>query len=200
MRSPLLAVVFILMMLTRVDASPVLGPFLPPTVNERIVESGFAALRNEVSLPLAPEYCLTLVRLVLEDALGLEPLGLYARWRTHITPRPAGDDYAPWARDMERSLRAAGMEVPMPRGGGPGADVDRYVVLDLALLQPGDLLFRWDSPDPRGHVGILMPGGLVLENASVRNRPDALARGSTVLSPLGTWPVTTVIRFDPTRP
>ena len=168
------------------------------TVNERIVESAFAMLRGEISAPKRAGMCLALVRIVIEDALGLQPNEWYHVWRTYIVPRGPGESYDPWARDMERSLRNAGMEVALPRGGGPKGDEDRYVILLEDLLRPGDLLFRWDSPQRPGHVGILLPGNLVLENVFNGYRPVGLWSGPTALTPLGSWPITTVIRFNPT--
>jgi hypothetical protein len=158
--------------------------------------------------------CLQLTRIILEAALGLEkpPGGGHAwyRWLTHPVPRPVGAPPArtdPWARDMERSLRLQGMAVIAPE------PEHRYIhigtIMDLG--KPGDLIFRFDTalhplnpknaPDPFwiGHIGILMPGNLILENINPLYRKPGfgMSRGPTRLTPLGEWPVTLVVRFDP---
>lgn len=152
------------------------------------------ALRNGQPVPTTGGLCLQLVRLVVEDAYRLPSHGLY-RWRTHAVDGHLRASADPYARDMEKSLREAGMAVSQPYQ-------ERYVVLSEADLEPGDLLFRWDTAKDRngvyvGHVGIYMPGDFVLENINPALRPTAMKRGATALTPLGTWPVTTVIRFDP---
>lgn len=169
--------------------------------NERIVQSAFALLRGEISVePDEPGLCLALVRVVLEHAFWNGRWAFYDRHRSHIVER-ASADTSPWARDMERSLTRQGMALNLPRRPLEG-DAQRYVDLDAAAaeLQPGDLLFRWDTARNRagdyvGHVAILLPGNLVLEN--VAHRSGALQRGPTTLSRLGAWPVTTVVRFTP---
>lgn len=168
--------------------------------NEAIVDAGWEAVAGRLRVPSDPGLCLALVRIVVEHALGM-PSHSWYRWRTQAAMENATD--VPWARDMERSLRAAGMAVDGPRYG-PLGDPERYVGEDAAL--PGDLLFRWDAARLRsgayvGHVGVLLDRGLVLENVAPdqRHASDGMWRGPTRLTPVGAWPVTTIIRFDPTK-
>jgi hypothetical protein len=172
-----------------------------PTANDRIVDAAHQLLRGELAEPRRSGLCLQLVRVVIERAYGLPSHDWYRRWRTITVWRSPGSDRDPWARDMEASLRDARKDLPLPRTG-PAGDPARYVDLAAPDLLPGDLLFRWDTArnaagDFVGHVGILMPGGLVLENVSPTYRAGALSRGPTVLSRLGAWPVTTAVRFTP---
>lgn len=178
----------------------------PTNTNQAIVDAANDLLRGEVpGEPTSAGLCLALVRVVIERACYD---GRWAWYDAHRTIKVNPLDRAsqdPYARDLEASLREQGMALDLPRTGLP-ADPRRYVDLGhqdtRAALLPGDLLFRWDTArDPNdvyvGHVGILMPGGLVLENVS--KRAKALSRGPTHLSRLGAWPVTTVIRFQPER-
>ena len=173
------------------------------TPNDRIVDSAYAALRGDIpNLPNEHGACLMFVRLVVEHAFSLASHEWYQHWRTHPVERKPGSTRAPWARDMERSLREQGMAVSTPRSG-PDGDPTRYAVLNENVL-PGDLLFRWnvaanDFGDYIGHVGIFMPGRLVLESVTPAWRPRALVRGATCLGDARSWPTTTVIRFDPYR-
>jgi hypothetical protein len=164
---------------------------------ERTVESAFKLLRGELPAPTRPGLCLQLVRLVVEDAFGLPSHGWY-KWMTRRVERAAGDDSDPWARDMERSLRVNEFAVASPAGS------TRYVTGGqlAAACEPGDLLFRWDVARTAqgtfvGHVGILMPGELVLENVNPNSRPSSLCRGTTALTPLSAFPVTLAARFSP---
>lgn len=159
-----------------------------------VVESGYRLLRGEIGAPKQPGLCLALVRLVIEDAYKMMPYEFY-RWRREIVDQNVRASQDPYARDMERSLRYAGMTVGLDYHG-------RYVNLDDTRIKPGDLLFRYDTAKDAhgiwvGHVGILMPGNLVLENIDPRGRLKSLSRGPTCLTPLGFWPVTTVVRFRP---
>lgn len=157
-----------------------------------VVDSAYKLLRGEIAAPEKPGYCLKLVRLVVEDAYSLGSHGLY-RYRSRVVDADKRASRDPYARDMEASLRDQGMAVSQVYDGP-------YVDQEFAQLEPGDLLFRFDvAKDARGvyigHVGVLMPGGLVLEN--VTPRANSLSRGYTCLTPLWTWPVTTVVRFQP---
>lgn len=171
------------------------------TVNEAIVEAGWRVVAGVQSgVPERSGLCLQLVRVVVERACAL-PAGGWYRWRTHVAGGHERGDTTPWARDMERSLRAMGMDVEGVRYG-PSGDPRRYVALDGA--RPGDLLFRWDTAKQAGgafvgHVGVLMPGDLVLENVnpSYRNPAYGMNRGPNRLTLAGAWPVTTIVRFDP---
>jgi hypothetical protein len=173
------------------------------TPNLKIVDSAHAILRGDLSPPTESGMCLTLVRTVIEHALYGGRWTWYDRYRTHeATGKPPGRD--PWSRDMERSLTLAGMSVATPRTG-PVGDPTRYVDLGQYKPLPGDLLFRWDTAKDAtsgqyiGHVAIAMHGLLMLENIDPDYRsPEVGAwRGPTRLTPLGAWPVTTIIRFNP---
>lgn len=174
------------------------------TPNQRIVQTAYALLRGDLKAePTDPGLCLQLVRVVIETALYAGRWILYPVYRTIVVEQAKRASQDPYARDLEASLRDRGMALDLPRTG-PAGDPSRYVELAAAdaqgLLEPGDLLFRWDTAPDRagvyiGHVGLLMPGQLVLEN--VRTRAGSLQRGPTTLAKLGTWPVTTVVRFTP---
>jgi hypothetical protein len=165
--------------------------------NERIVESAYKLMRGDLNGPADPGFCLQMVRLVVEDAFQLPSHGWY-KWLTHRVERAAGDDTSPWARDMERSMRAGGFAAVGPSEG------NRYVVRGqlAAACEPGDLLFRWDVAKTKagtfvGHVGVLLPGQLVLENINPASRACSLVRGSTAVTPLSMFPVTLAVRFAP---
>lgn len=182
--------------------------------NHRIVHSAYRLLRGELKgEPTAGGLCLAMVRVVIEDAFYQGRFLWYQQFRTSIVDPKARASSDPYARDMEKSLRQDfGMNLILPRidyvnPQTSERDAGRYVNLGSIdtryALEPGDLLFRWDTTLDRpggvfvGHVAILMPGELVLEN--VTNRAGSLQRGPTTLSRLGAWPITTVVRFDPER-
>lgn len=175
------------------------------TPNERMLRSCWRAVAGTLPLPEHAGWCLQLVRLVVEDAFDLPAFGWYA-WRTLLAGGRHDHDTTPWARDMERSLRAAGMLVPLPRYGSV-ADPQRYALVDEAEgALPGDLLFRWDTGRDSagayvGHVGVLLPHGLVLENINpaYRSARTGVTRGVTRVGALS-WGVTSVVRFDPSVP
>ena len=153
--------------------------------NDAIVETGLAVLAGHLRPVSRPGYCLAFVRQVVERALGMEDGEFYRRFvDPYFAPRAGervGVDISPrWARGAERALRAAGLTVP------------------VGAAEPGDILFDYRVSRPYGHVGILMPGGLVLENTTANRgwrRPD---RGAIRLTPMREWGVpTTVIRLVP---
>ena len=165
--------------------------------SEDIVDSGMRVLEGDLKVPTQSGYCLKLVRLVIEDAMGW-PSHKFYEYRTDIVERHPRDDKSPWARDMERSLHNQGMTVLNPEPG------ERYVspvkIIDEA--RPGDLLFKWNSARTRsgtfvGHVGILMHNNLVLENINPAYRARSFMRGVTGLTPLSEFLVTRVVRFEP---
>jgi hypothetical protein len=181
------------------------------TPNSRITDTALGLLTGRTPEPrdkhgrVPSGLCLAQVRLIVEHALFGGAWRFYD-WRTRIAEgRPPGVT-DPWARDLEASLKAAGMALDLPRTGPPG-DPTRYVDLRRAVphLQPGDLVFRWDTARHSsgafiGHVGVLVARDLVIENVDPAYRAKRTwNRGPTVLGPL-TWPVTTVVRFDPDRP
>jgi hypothetical protein len=167
----------------------------------RIVTSAYRAMRGELALPEQAGMCLKLVRVIVEDAFGMQPWSWYSQWLTddRRVQRAPGDDYEPWARDMERALRDARLAYSIPNEG-------RYVSHEKIMRTCGwgTLLFRWDTAKTKrgtfvGHVGILMPGGLVLENVNPAFRAMSLARGFTCLTPLSQFPVTTAIDYEGTQ-
>lgn len=150
-------------------------------------------------------YCLAQVRIIVEVALFGGARRFY-EWRTLTASDKPTSITVPWARDMEASLRAAGMALDLPRTG-PAADPARYVDSRAAseLLEPGDLCWRWDTARHAcgayiGHVAVLVARDVVIENVKPEARAARIwSRGPTVLGPL-TWPVTSVTRFDPDVP
>ena len=184
------------------------------TPNERIVDAALGVLTERTPEPrdrhgrVISGYCLAQVRIIIERALWAGAWRWYDTWWTHrASDKPRGVT-GPWARDMEASLRAAGMALELPRTG-PAGDPTRYVAMGQAmadgLIRPGDLVFRWDVAKHSsgafiGHVGVLVARDVVVENVAPSNRASrSWNRGPTVLGPL-TWPVTAVIRFDPDTP
>ena len=163
------------------------------TINDRIVRSAEKALAGELQIPVATGYCLRLVRVIVENALGID---FYGTFLTHRVDRAATDDTDPWARDLERSLRESGHAVILPD------DRQRYIG-NRALREfarPGDLLFRHDVAPTKagtnvGHVGILLAHGLVLENINPRFRPEGFHRRGTSVTPLVFYRTTLVARL-----
>lgn len=170
--------------------------------NARIAKAAYAAARGTLPLPDASGLCLAAVRIVVEHALFGGRWGEFYRWRTQPVERVQGapkSAHDPVARDMERSLTRAGMNLQLPTDG-------RHLIPDKTLV-PGDLLFRWDAAAWKwgevpyyGHVGILLDGGLVLENINPAYRSHSLQRGVTALTPIDRFQFTTAIRFDPVAP
>lgn len=173
--------------------------------NPAILKAAHAHIRGDLAGPKESGMCLSLVRQIVERACYQGRYEWYSRYLTRPIERVDGAPSAvaePWARDMERSLRAAGMALELLTNG-------RYVTTDSRHLLPGDLLFRWDAApttkallEPRyiGHVGVLLEGQLVLENIAPANRKNSFQRRVSALTALKDFPVTTVIRFDPSRP
>lgn len=175
------------------------------TPNQRIVDAALGVLTGRTPTLDKPGLCLAQVRIIVERALFGGAWRLYD-WRTRsASDKPQGIT-DPWARDLEASLKAAGMALDLPRVG-PARDPTRYVDRGASgeLLQPGDLVFRWDTAQHSsgafiGHVGVLVARDVVLENVNPAYRAlRSWNRGPTVLGPLS-WPVTTVVRFDPSVP
>ena len=171
------------------------------TPSERIVQTAYDVLRGDVQAePKSSGLCLALVRVVIEHAFYGGAWRFYDLHRTVIVNQAERFSQDPYARDLEASFRDQGMAVTLPRWG-IGLDPLRCVHPDaLAAVEPGSILFRWDTAKDRngiyiGHTAIVMPGRLVLEN--VASRYMALQRGPTTLSRLGAWPVTTVVRYQP---
>lgn len=162
-----------------------------------ILDSAYKILNGQLVAPQHPGFCLQLVRLIVEDAYGMKPYSFYD-WLTHPVERAEGDNHEPWSRDMERSLREAGMRHDF------GAQRYAHPYDIETQCDPGTLLFRWDTARTKqgtyiGHVGILMPGGMVLENVNPAHRINSFFRGVTALTPLKDFRVTSVIEFDPKK-
>jgi hypothetical protein len=169
------------------------------TPNERVVQAAYDAINGKVSLPTRSGFCLQHTRLIVERAHGLPSHGWY-RWRTHTVERAPGDDNDPWARDMERSMKMNGFTVAEPGSG------NRYLSAEqIALGEPGDIVFRWNVYTTKagtyvGHVGILMPGGMIYENINPNSRPASYKLGVNSLTPIKDFPMTLIARFDPAKP
>lgn len=160
-----------------------------PDANEAILATCVAVLNGEQSADPREGYCLSFVRDIVEHSQGWPWGKLYSDYVTQEAD-PAGHraQDGPWARDAEKSLRELGMAV------------------HLEDAQPGDLLFIWRDAWSKtwnayvGHVGILLPGALVLENVKPDYRPHSFHRGEIQLTPRKLWfAPSTVIRFDPEK-
>lgn len=149
----------------------------------KIVETSYRVLRGTIKVPKRPGYCLAFVRSVVEQAFDLPPHTFYSKWvdpNFHLVANEVfGSDIHPrWARGAERAFRAAKLTVPIEE------------------MQPGDLLFSYKVSKPYGHVGILLPGKLVLENTTADRGWRQPNSGAVRLTPLRQWsPVTTVVRL-----
>lgn len=164
-----------------------------PIPNRLILNSAHQALRGDLKVvDHASGFCLRAVREVLEHAFLMKPHAFYATYLSHRVERYQNDNTDPWARDMERSLRAQGMAVP------------------IAERLPGDLVFQWKAaptgsrspeghPNYYGHVGILLERDLIFENINPKYRPGGFTRQMLSLTPYDRWPypASSVIRFDP---
>jgi hypothetical protein len=168
------------------------------TPNEKVIQTAYDALNGNMNLPTQSGFCLQHTRLIIERAHGLPSHGWY-KWMTHKVERAPGDDNDPWARDMERSMRMGGFEIASPSAG------NRYLTREeVALGEPGDIVFRWDLYKTKagtfvGHVGILMPGNLIFENINPNSRPNSYKLGVNSLTPIKDFPLTLIARFDPSR-
>lgn len=135
--------------------------------NERLLSSAQLAAQGTIGEVL-PNQCLRLIRQVVEHAFDLPSHTFYSLYWTHRVEE--NDTLVPWARDLERSLRAQGYAV--------------YTV------QPGDLVFDYRIAWPYGHVGLVLPDYTVL---------DVATWGSTATLrtvPLSQWgEPTTIIRL-----
>ena len=151
---------------------------------EAIMEAGFKVLNGVLRPVKRPGYCLAFVRQIVEHALDMEPGEFYKEFvDPYFKLRPGerlGVDIHPrWARGAERALRVAGLAVP------------------LLAMRPGDLLFSYRVSRPYGHVGILMPGNLVLENTTADRGWKKEGRGAIRLTPLSEWdPITTAVKLE----
>ena len=141
---------------------------------------------GDVDLSQRSGLCLAFVRRIVEIGLELPPWGFYTRFGTERVEREPGPPASAWwARDLERSMRNAGLAVPTGE-----------------LEEDGDLLFNWRAaPNAHGvyvgHVGVLADAsaGIVIENINPAYRRHSLTRGTIALTPRERFPVTTTIRI-----
>lgn len=161
------------------------------TVARAVAAGRIVPKAGAVDLTQRAGWCLAFVRRIVELGLELPDGGFYAAFGTERVDRaPGPPDGSWWARDLERSMRNAGLAIPVEH---PGAD--------------GDLLFSWRAaPNAHGvyigHVGLLMDAkaGLVIENVDPRYRRFSLTRGTVALTPRERFPVTTAIRIPDPSP
>lgn len=167
------------------------------TTNERIASTAYEFAHGAFAAPAKPGFCLQLVRLIIETALELPPFTVYAGLER--VERAPGDDTDPWARDLERTFKNRGWVVLEPEVG------KRYVHRSeiLTHASPGSILHRWDAAKTTagtyvGHVGILLHGGLVIENVSPLYRKRSFQSRSNPnlhLTPIADFPTTLVTTY-----
>lgn len=146
-------------------------------MNERIVESIYAAMKGEIDVPRQNGgWCLRAVRKVLENALGWGDEELFDRFPKKIetlTPEPR----AFWARDIQRSFREAGWTIP------------------LSEAIPGDVVSYWQAARNEygeyvGHIALVSPHGYVFENVNPEHREGiagVFTDGALSLTPFQSW-------------
>jgi hypothetical protein len=158
-----LPVVFIVLALLyapgrRAELPPDLVPIPIPTVSVEPVElpepepEGAGPLGQAIALTASwaldglvaeavPNYCLRLVREIVEHAAGMQPWGFYEVFL--VTRVEENHTVEPWARDLERSMRLMGLAVHHPR--------------------EGDIVFNYNLGGVYGHAGIMLTDELVLD-------------------------------------
>ena len=164
------------------------------TPNTRILKSAYEVIHGRLQEPTDARgkpiagMCLKQVRVIVEHAFGMRSHQWYEDYVTEwVQPDGYDRSLGHWARDAERSLRNLGMAVP------------------LESRRPGDLMFNWRTAYSQrwgafiGHVGVLLPGDLILENINPSFRVGrGFARYTTGITPVSAWEdVTTVVRFFP---
>ena len=141
-------------------------------MNLKIVRAAWEVIQGSLPVERRTGFCLRVVREIVEHAYGWKPGEFYDRYRT--TKVEENHTHEPWARDLERSMRNAGLAVPAP--------------------QAGDLIFNYKLGWPYGHVAVMLSHTMVLENSSVRR---GFSRGNINLVTLKEWGTpTTVIRLE----
>lgn len=167
------------------------------TSNERIVSAAYAFARGQHASPNRPGMCLQLTRLIIETALDLPAFALYDGLER--VERAPGDDTDPWARDLERTYKNRGWAILEP---DPGR---RYIQKDAILTAPpGSILHRWDAAKTSagtfiGHVGILLHGGLVIENINPLYRKRSFHSTTNrflAITPIDDFAVTLVTNYQ----
>ena len=135
-------------------------------MNTAVVLAAALALNGTVATPQV-NYCLRLVRQVVEAAYGMPDGAFYDLYWTHRVEENTTNE--PWARDLERSLRAAGLTVTTPKAG--------------------DLVFNHALAWPYGHAGIMLSSILVLDVWPHATGPPLR------VTPVWEWAPTTIIRL-----
>jgi hypothetical protein len=144
----------------------------------RVITSAGATPAERRILGVRRGYCLMLVRLIVEGALGWSDGDLYRRFGVARTTRGAATrtDWSWFAADMEASAKRLGWPVP------------------VADRRAGDLVFSHELAAPVGHVAVLLTPSLMLEAADPARRPRAFSRGDLCITPFGAWEPTLVAR------
>jgi len=129
-----------------------------------MLNSAYKVVHGHLEVETRPGYCLKLVRQVVEDSAGLNNGEFYGRLVIpHLGDGDTDVKYW-WARGAERALRRAGFAA--------------------WNAEPGDLIFSYKVSKPYGHVGILLDGGLILENTTVNRGFWHKRLGAVRLTPL----------------
>lgn len=159
---------------------------LPPT-NQKIVASLKRAIAGKLpGIPAKPGMCLQFTRMVVEDALKLPSHDFYRRWLLDGTTKRGNDPAKrlaearldPWASDIERSMKLAGLAAP------------------ALLRRGGDLVFNFEASAPIGHVGILLDRNWVVESVNAAYRPESINLPNLIsLTPYSSRPWTLVARL-----
>lgn len=110
------------------------------TQNERILKSINKVLSRKLKVETRPYFCLKVVRQIIEDANDWPSHEFYRKHHTHWVEENK-KHVEPWARDLQRSLRKQGLQVPFHE------------------RKAGDLVFMWKAAFPYGHVGVLIEIG-----------------------------------------
>ena len=145
-----------------------MGPFIiwGWSMNTAMVLAVTLALNGTITTPQSG-YCLRFVRQVVEFAYNMPDSAFYGLYWTHRVEENHTNE--PWARDLERSLRAAGLAVVAP--------------------QAGDLVFNYRILWPYGHAGVMLSDILVVDV-----QPHATGPPLRV-TPVWEWGPTTIIRL-----
>ena len=140
-------------------------------MNLAIVLSAVLVLNGGLTVP-EPHYCLRMAREIVEHAGGWPPNDFYRRYWTHRVEE--NSTTGPWARDLERSMRHAGLQVDSPKAG--------------------DLVFNHHLGWPYGHVGVMLSDILVLDVWPNPTGPPLR------VTPVWDWAPTTIIRLPAEDP
>jgi cell wall-associated NlpC family hydrolase len=140
------------------------------TKNTQISKTAWQFARGVYAGPSKPFYCLRLVRLIVEKALGVDFYGMYGVARTS-QERPKDE----WGRE-DMSWFASDIEASMKR---------LKLAIHISQRQPGDLIFNYKAATPYGHVGVLIDSNTVLENVDPSFRQNSIiVRPNMCLTPI----------------